>query len=252
MKLRRFTHGTNKQANGRHSEHRPIGTRQGVFLHFAQAREHFQVVERAGVAHDQTNAENKTQVRHAVDEEGFFVRKNRAGPVKPETDEQVGCHTHGLPADKQLQQVVAHHQQQHGKGKQADISKKAVVAGIAMHIARGVNMHHERDESDHAHEQRREAVDHEADFHLQAAHAHPLVHHLVVVCAVDHLVQRQSRQHKRDSHRRNGDAVRGLVPQQIATRCGAKNAHHGGSAQRHQQRGKQQGQGKGMHHAVTL
>ena len=235
--LRRFAHGADEQADGSHRYHRPAHDRHGRAREGIQPRKNFGVVERAGVGVHQTDAQNKAQIGHAVEQEGFFVGKNRAGLVKPEANQQERGHAHALPAHKQLEQVVAHHQNEHGKGEQRNIGKETVVAGIAMHVARGVDVHHERNKRHHAHHHGRHAIDHEANFHAQLAQAHPLVNRLIEARALQYLPQHPERQNAGQRHTGAGNAVRGLVPQQAATGGGAENTHDGGCGQRRQHNG---------------
>ena len=58
----------------------------------------------------------------------FILAKMAVGREIPESDQQVGDQTHGLPAEEELHEVVAHHQHQHGEGEQRDVAEKAVVA----------------------------------------------------------------------------------------------------------------------------
>ena len=85
------------------------------------------------------------------------------GTREPEADEQVGHQSHRLPAEEQLQEIVRHHQHQHREGEQRDVAEKPLVTGIVVHVADGVDVHHERNEGDHAPSSRRQRVDQEAD-----------------------------------------------------------------------------------------
>jgi hypothetical protein len=131
------------------------------------------VVQRAGIGSDQADAEDEAEVAHAVDQEGLHVGEDGGRPVEPEADQQIRHQAHGFPAEEQLQHVVAHDEHQHGEGEQRDVREEAVVALVFVHVADGVDVHHQRHEGHDAHHHRGEAVDQEADLHLQAADHHP-------------------------------------------------------------------------------
>jgi hypothetical protein len=46
----------------------------------------------------------------------------------------------GFPEDKELKQVVCHHQHQHREGEECDIAEKPCVPGISVHVADGIDM----------------------------------------------------------------------------------------------------------------
>ena len=86
------------------------------------------VVQRAGIGDDQADAEDEAEVADAVDQEGLQVGEDRRRPLVPEADQQVGHQAHRLPAEEQLQEVVAHHEHQHREGEQRDVGEEALVA----------------------------------------------------------------------------------------------------------------------------
>ena len=73
------------------------------------------VVQRAGIGDDQADAEDEAEVADAVDQEGLHVGEDRRRLLEPEADQQVGHQAHRLPAEEQLQEVVAHHEHQHAR-----------------------------------------------------------------------------------------------------------------------------------------
>jgi hypothetical protein len=132
-----------------------------------------------------------------------------AGLLEPEADQQVRDQAHRFPAEEQLQEVVAHHEHQHREREQRDVREEALVARILFHVADGVDVHHQRHEGDDAHHHRGEAVDEEADFHLQAAGVHPLVDGAREVRAVvDDGVERHRGDDEGDQDAQDRDAVR--------------------------------------------
>jgi hypothetical protein len=58
----------------------------------------------------------------------------------PVADEQIGTESDGFPEDKELKQVVRHHQHQHREGEERDIAEKPCVPGISVHVADGIDM----------------------------------------------------------------------------------------------------------------
>jgi hypothetical protein len=125
------------------------------------------VVQRAGIGGDQADAQDEAEVADAVDQEGLHVGEDGGRLLVPEADQQVGHQAHRLPAEEQLQEVVAHHQHQHGEREQRDVGEEALVAVVLFHVADGVDVHHQRHEGHHAHHHGGQAVDQEADLHLQ-------------------------------------------------------------------------------------
>ena len=141
--LRRLTHGTNEQANGGHRDQRPIGARQSLRGKFWQLGKDFSVVQRAGIGSNQANTQDETKVTYTVDQECLHVGKRGRGLLVIEANQQVRHQAHRFPAKEQLQQVVTHHQHQHGEGKQGDVREETVVTVIFFHITHRVDMHHQ-------------------------------------------------------------------------------------------------------------
>ena len=230
--LRRLAHGTDEQADGRHGHDLPAGTRHGLVGQRVDLAKEFGVVQRAGIGQQQADTQDEAEVTHAVDQERLHVGEDRRRTLVPEADQQVGHQAHCFPAKEQLHEVVAHHQHQHGEGEQRDVGEEAVVARITLHVANGVDVHHQGHRGHHHHHHGGQAVDHEADFHLQAADGQPVVQRLVVAGAVQHLHQHHHGQHAGHQHAANGQRVRGLVAQDAATDRRTEDAYQSGSQQR--------------------
>jgi hypothetical protein len=81
-------------------------------------------------------------------------------------------------------------------------------------------VHHQRDEGHDAHHHRGQAVDEEADFHLQVAGGHPLVDRAGEARAVHHGRQRHRRQDERDQDAEDGDAMRVGAADLLAEQAG--------------------------------
>jgi hypothetical protein len=202
------------------------------------------VVQRAGESHDQSDAKDEAEVADPVDDEGLHVGEDRRWLGVVVADQQVRHQAHRFPAEEQLQEVVAHHQHQHAEGEQRDVAEEALVAArrgvVVGHVADGVDVHHQRDEADDAHHHRRQAVDEEADLHLQAANDHPLVHGGVEARAVlDHIVQHQRRADEGHQHTQDGDAVRAAAPHSLAGQAGHQRAGQRRQRDEQQQVGRQ-------------
>ena len=119
------------------------------------------------------DAEDEAEVADAVDDERLHVGEDRGRPRVPEADEQIGDDADRFPAEEQLHEVVRHHQHQHREREQRDVAEEALVARIVVHVADGVDVHAQRHERDHAHHQRGEPVDEEADLHVHAVADEP-------------------------------------------------------------------------------
>lgn len=91
-------------------------------------------------------------------------------------------------AEEQLDEVVAHHQDQHRESEQRDVAEKARVARIVVHVARVVDMHHQRDEGDDAHHHRGQVVDEKADVEFNPGDGQPGVDGIVERLAVGEAV----------------------------------------------------------------
>ena len=231
--LRTLAHRSNEQADAGYAQHHPVAApqrrgegnlRQGVLL-----GEDFSVVQRIAISDQQTDAENEAEVTNPVDEEGLHIGKDRRWLGIPEADQQVRNQSNRLPAEKQLQHVVAHHQHQHAEGEQRDIAEEALVAGVFLHIADGVDMHHQRDEADHTHHHRGQSVDQKSDFHLQAADHHPFINGLVEASAFKrHRPQRHHRNDESDQYTENCDRMGAAAAHLLAEQSGHDSASQRG------------------------
>jgi hypothetical protein len=156
---------------------------------------------------DEADAQDEAEVADAVDQEGLHVGEDRRRASVPEADQQVGHQAHRFPAEEQLQEVVAHHQHQHREGEQRDVAEEALVARVLGHVADGVDVHHQRHEGHHAHHHRGQAVDQEADLHLQIRRAPSIVDGAVEARAGQRVLQHVTEQQEGDQHAEDGDDV---------------------------------------------
>ncbi len=97
-------------------------------------------IERPGDGPDQDNAGEKTKIAQAIGQEGLFGRVGRRGALVPETDEQIAAQADQFPKNKHLEEIIADHHAEHGEGEQAHAGKKPRKAGVAPHVADGINM----------------------------------------------------------------------------------------------------------------
>ena len=205
--LRRFTHRAHKQQQAGYGNQRPFHTGEkldGGILYVGQIGEYVLIAQAAAeIGKHQADTEQKAEVADAVDQKGFQVGKNRARTFEIETDQKIRHQTHRFPTEEELDEVVAHNQHQHAECKQRNIAEEALVADFfIVHIADGVDMHHQRHARYHDHHHRRHRIDQEADGEIQAAHCQPGIDILVKLgaAAVDKAPQHISRQHGRHRH----------------------------------------------------
>ena len=109
----------------------------------------------------------------------FKSGERRRRPRVPKADEQVGHHADALPAEEQLHEVVRHHQHQHREREQRDVAEEALIAVVIVHVADGVDVHHQRHEGHHRHHQGGQTIDQEADLDLQPVADQPRVNRAV-------------------------------------------------------------------------
>jgi hypothetical protein len=197
-----LAHGADEQADAHRGDQHPARLRQRQLGEFGSALEDLGVVERSRECCNEADAEDEAEVADAVDEEGLQVGEDGRRLGVPEADEQVADQSHRLPAEEQLQEVVAHDEHQHREGEQRDVGEEPLVAGVVGHVADGVDVDHQRNERDDAHHHGRQAIDEEAHLHLQAAQRHPGVHGPVEARAFDG----DRPQHHRRQHEGDGDA----------------------------------------------
>ena len=222
--LRRLAHSADEQADTGHRQQHPIAARQSQQRQLFALGKHLGIIHRTGIGQQQADTENETEVTDTIHQKGFHVGEDRGRSGKPETDQQVRDQTHGFPAKEQLQEVIAHDEHQHGEGEERDVGEEAVIAFVILHIADGIDMHHQRDEGDDAHHHRRQAVNQEADFHFDRPDCHPGVEHAVEARAIQHQHQGLQRNQKGDQYAEYGDAVRNLTTDQVAEKTRTQQA----------------------------
>ena len=172
-----FTHCTDKQcqADKGNGGNVPAQERE-MCTTFNQCRncsKYLGILNRTEVVPDSQNADGKTEVANTIDNKCLHRSDIRTLTFEPETDQQVGEQAYGFPAEEEGEEVITHHQNQHGEGKGGDIGEETGVAGVSVHITNGVNMHACRDDGNRHHHDGAQSVDHHADRHDEVVGDHP-------------------------------------------------------------------------------
>ena len=241
--LRALAHRAYKeqQADQRRNRpfHRAIGI-EALSYQFRSLLEDRGVVQTAEVGQHQTDTEQKAEIAHPVDQKGLEVGEDGGRPLVPEADQEVRHQANRFPAEEQLHEVVAHHQHQHREGEQRDVGEEALVARIIVHVADGVDVHHQRYRGHHHHHGRGERVNQKADLGLDRSDLEP---------GVDRKIHRQVRiqrnqlEHVQAEHRADGDAEDGDPVRAGAADLTTEQAGQDGAEQRRQGDGEEQGLG---------
>ncbi len=120
-KLGGFAHGPDEQekTDGRNGQ--PARSRNGhgrqLFTHI----ENILVIQRTGKSENQSDSDNESEVTYPVDQKGFQSCRNGSRFFQPEPDQKIGHHTDRFPAEKELDEIIAHHQRKHGEREQGNI-----------------------------------------------------------------------------------------------------------------------------------
>src|SRR6202041_2325778 len=94
------------------------------------------------------DAEEKTGVADAVDDEGFLACIGGGFLVEVKSDEQIAARAHAFPADEEQEEVIGEYQHQHGEHEEIQVAEEAVVAAFVRHVAGGVDVNQETDAGD--------------------------------------------------------------------------------------------------------
>src|SRR5246127_4129947 len=127
----------------------------------------------AELRNDKENSQRKTKVADAVDDERFVSGNNVERLFIPKAYEQIRTQPHALPTDKERQQVVRHHQDQHEENKQIEVDEKARHPLIVGHIAEGIDVDEKADAGDDQQHHRAEVVDLKGKLYLERAGLDP-------------------------------------------------------------------------------
>jgi hypothetical protein len=112
------------------------------------------------------------------------------------------------------------------EGKQRDVAEEALVAVVVVHVADGVDMHHQGHEGNGRNHHRRQVIDQKADFQADALDHHPGVNRAVVrLRAVENVMaQHHQRQQKGHRHADDGDPMSAGTPDLAAEQASDKRA----------------------------
>ncbi len=90
-------------------------------------------MQRAQMVKQQEKAQSHGCIADARNHEGL-ARGPAVGRVRvPETDEQITAQSDAFPAEIQQQEIVAHHQNQHGADEQVHVGEKTTVVPVFQH-----------------------------------------------------------------------------------------------------------------------
>ena len=167
----------------------------------------------------------KPEIADAVDDERLDRRGAGARPVVPVADQQIAREADALPAEEQLQQIVAGHQHQHGEAEQAEIAEKPPASRVMAHVADAVDVDQRRHAGDHRHHDGGELVVAQRPVDVEAAGVEPGAERdhagraaLVDAAKVDKLHEGGhaaggGQQHAEDGDRHGGTVADGLAEQ---------------------------------------
>src|SRR5581483_6014965 len=149
---------------------------------------------------DQEEPEEEAGVTDPVHEERLLPRGGVLGLLVPEADQQVRAEPDALPADEEEQQVVGEDEDQHRRREQIQVREEAREAGVAVHVADGVDVDQEADAGHDERHDGRQRVEAERDVGVERSGDDPLV---------DAVVERRTlRQRVQPERRRDDDAER--------------------------------------------
>src|SRR5438105_3036779 len=131
------------------------------------------VVQRPEFLDDEKHSNQKSEIADAVNDEGFFAGIGGGIFEKEKSDEQIRGQAHALPAHEQQQIARSQHQREHEEHEQVEITEKAIVAALVLHVSDGVDVDEEADTSDHQDHHQRELVKIEAEISLESAGDNP-------------------------------------------------------------------------------
>ena len=95
-------------------------------------------------------------------------------------DSKIGTTTYPFPANEHKQEVVAHNQKKHGRGKEVEIGKEAVETILFMHIANGINMDDEPNTRNYKHHDKSKRIYLKTEINCEVAGSKPGPNNLFV------------------------------------------------------------------------
>ena len=106
-------------------------------------------IERAVGDPKQENAEGEAEIADPIDEKRLQAGRRGRGLLEPEADQQIAAQADGLPEDVEEDEVARRHQHRHREDEQRNVGEEPPIAGIAVHVADGIDRHEQRNERDH-------------------------------------------------------------------------------------------------------
>ena len=119
--------------------------------------------------------EQETEVAKPRDQERLLRRRRRGGLVVPEPDKQVRRQADKLPEHEQLNDIGRYDQSDHRGGEERHIGEVPRVAGITLHVARGVDLYEEAHPGHDDQHDRRKPVHEYAQAQVEFPDHEPLV-----------------------------------------------------------------------------
>ena len=99
--------------------------------------------EAADLVPEEQDANQQPHIADAGDDEGLLGRLPRRWPFVPEADQQVGADANQFPGHIEQQEAVGKDDREHGGGEQRVDREVPVDARVAVHVAKGVDLHHQ-------------------------------------------------------------------------------------------------------------
>jgi hypothetical protein len=133
-------------------------------------------VERVKEGKDPEHPEQEPEVPDAVDDECLLAGVGRVLAVVVVADQEIGAEAHAFPADEQEQEVLGEDEGQHREHEEVQVREVAGVAGLGLvvpHVADGIDVDPEPDESHETRHQRGQGIETEREVGGKAAGGDP-------------------------------------------------------------------------------
>ena len=125
--------------------------------------------ERLGVIAEDEDTDKEEHIGKTSDDESLLRSGHCCMELIVETNEQVGAHTHQFPEQVHLENVGGDHQSEHRHGEQGQERIVALEALLTMHVAEGVDVHHQTDRRNDDEHHHRNGVQQDAHVEMQAS-----------------------------------------------------------------------------------
>ena len=145
------------------------GRGMGSQLHRSGERE----VERVREVAEHENADKEEHIGKARHDEGFLRGGDSGRRGVVETNEEVGRYAHQFPEHIHLENVGGEHQTEHRHGEEAQVGIIALESALAVHIAEGVDVHHERHGGNHHEHHHRDGIEENTEVKMERTEGQP-------------------------------------------------------------------------------